>query len=107
MGKRGKQRRRQQRKKVWEPDLDNPVCPTCAGNDALDEPDETGITHCTRCNINFWIEESEETVGDEDDGEFTQCGACHGKGCHICLPSNAKPELVVSYAPVLGKMVEL
>lgn len=114
MGKAAKRRRKAaKRKQVWEPDIENPVCPTCAGNDQLDaETDESGIIHCNRCNINFWMEEGDEAepVGPEDDGDWTPCGACRGKGCHLCLPSGPPKKseaVVVSAHPVLGKMVEL
>lgn len=107
MGKRSKaERKRKKKEEVWEPDLENPVCPTCAGNDALEEADESGIHRCTRCNIGFWLEESdvEEIAGDETDDT---CGACRGTGCHICLPSHEKAKLHSPGVPVLGEMVEL
>lgn len=95
--------------------IENPICPTCGRRDKLYEAegDVPNMMECDRCDIQFWIEEKGDPFEGEDDGAFTKCQVCLGRGCKACLPSHRKSAaasaavLVASPDPVVGEMVEL
>lgn len=98
MGKRGKEKRKQQKaQRAACPSFEWPVCPACGYADRLVEEGQTDdpLYECTRCWVRFMLEDSSVELEEEDDDATAaanvnsgwvplKCAICMGRGCEVC-----------------------